>query len=76
MHQADIRGAVGGRAAVKIDALQERAKTIAHSNDGDSDFVHLQETSETSCSYASGARKLSQYCHIYGAQCQTQGWPN
>ena len=33
-------GAVGGGAAVKIDPLDERAGTIAHSNDGDSDFSH------------------------------------
>ena len=39
MHEAHS-GAIDGRAAVKVNSLDERAGTIAHSNDGDSDFSH------------------------------------
>jgi len=39
VHEAHS-GAIGRGAAVKIDPLDERAGTIAHSNDGDSDFSH------------------------------------
>src|SRR5579864_1230724 len=39
VHEAD-RGAVGRGMSVKIDALDERAGTVAHSNDGDSYFSH------------------------------------
>src|SRR5215471_3130919 len=39
MHEAH-GGAIDRRAAVKVDSLDERAGTIAHSDDGDSDFSH------------------------------------
>src|SRR6266576_3649223 len=34
MHEADVGRAVAGRVAVKIDALQERAETVPHPDDG------------------------------------------
>ena len=42
MHEAH-GGAIDGRAAVEVHSLNERAGTIAHSNDGDSDFSHGQK---------------------------------
>ena len=42
VHEAD-GGAIDRRAAVKIDSLNERAGTIAHPNDGDSDFSHWKK---------------------------------
>jgi hypothetical protein len=44
MHQANVRAAVFRRLTVKIDSLEERAETVPHPNDRDSDFVHLHET--------------------------------
>jgi hypothetical protein len=29
--------------AIKVNALQERAETIPHPHDGDSDFVHCRK---------------------------------
>ena len=39
VHQADA-GAIGGGAAVEIDTLDERTGTVAHPDDGDTDFSH------------------------------------
>jgi hypothetical protein len=39
VHQADGR-AIGGGAAVEVDTLDERTGTVAHSDDGDTNFSH------------------------------------
>ena len=41
VHQADT-GAVAGSAAIEVDSLDKRTRTVADSNDGDSDFVHVK----------------------------------
>jgi hypothetical protein len=45
MHEPHGSGAVAGRGAVEIDSLDERAGTIAYSNNGDSDFSHGKKKS-------------------------------
>jgi hypothetical protein len=39
MHQAD-RGAVARKTAVKVNALNQRAGTIADANNGDTNLIH------------------------------------
>src|ERR1700719_1890984 len=39
VHQPD-RGAIDGGASIKIDTLDERTGTVAHSNDGDTNLSH------------------------------------
>src|SRR5205823_10874599 len=40
VHQAGTTAVAIG-SAIKIDSLDERTGTVAHSDDGDSDFVHF-----------------------------------
>src|SRR5437764_5344318 len=66
VHQPDI-SAVAGRPSIKVDALEKRTDTVPDAHDGNSEFDHYKKTQASRCGTL-GARKLSPYCHICGAQ--------
>jgi hypothetical protein len=58
VHQAD-GVAVDGRAAIKIDTLDERTGTVAHPYDGDADFSHWTKRNPTRSSEVGARYKIA-----------------